>query len=120
LPYGTKGKPKIHGKIIKEEDKTTFHIKEALKAPLCSLKFVFVTATVDLLSDNVRWGLSRAENIVLRFVFIIAVVEPLVILTPRRSSWGKLPRVSGIAAAHGDAFGGAEEMTLCQNTGYNK
>lgn len=87
---------------------------------MSSFKFVSVIAAVELLSDNVRWGLSRAENIVMRFVFIFAVVEPLVILAPRRSSWGKLRRVSGFAGAHGDAFGGAEEMTLCQNTGYNK
>lgn len=106
--------------MTKEENTTTFHIITVLKPPLSSLKFVFVIAAVELLSDNVRWGLSWAENIVLRFVFIFAVVEPLVILAPRRSFWGKLPRVSGIAGAHGDAFGGAEEMTLCQNTGYNK
>lgn len=84
------------------------------------MKFVSVIAAVELLSDNVRWGLSWAENIVLRFVFIINVLEPLVILAPRISSWGKLLRVSGIAGAHGDAVGGAEEMTLCQNASYNK
>jgi len=81
---------------------------------LSSLKLVFAIAVVESLWENLRWRQSWVENIVVRFVFDIAVVELFVILTARRSSGEKFPRVSGTAGAHGEAFGGAEEMTLSQ------
>lgn len=81
---------------------------------MSSLKLVLAIAVVESLWENLRWRHSWVENIVLRFVFAIAVVESFVILTARRSSRGKVPRVSGTAGAHGEAFGGAEEMTLSQ------
>jgi hypothetical protein len=42
------------------------------------------------------------KNIVVRFVFVVTVVESIIILPRRRSSRGPSPRVSGIAGAHDD------------------
>jgi hypothetical protein len=55
----------------------------ALKPPLSSFHFIFVIAVLESLTENLLWGflVLVIENIILRFVSVIAVVESLVIST---------------------------------------